>query len=149
MGALVSASWLVTACGVLPQQAGNESYEPGFVRRGPAQAGYNGTIQDIPTSIDPRTPRTQGTPGRSLALDAGERALREQQQGLGGSGAGQGGKDLGGEGGSLYGGSGAEGAAPIPTERDITRPESQVPAHRHEHGAATGGQATGGGSPRR
>lgn len=84
-GALVPASWLVTACGVLPQNAGNESYHPGFVREGPAQAGYNGTIQQLPTSIDPRTPEKAGTSGRSLPMDLGERALREQQ-GKGGSG---------------------------------------------------------------
>jgi hypothetical protein len=89
MGALVSASWLVTACGVLPQNAGNESYRPGFVRESPAEAGYNGTIQHLPTSIDPRTPEKEGTSGRSLPMDLGERALMEQQ-GLGGSGAAQG-----------------------------------------------------------
>jgi hypothetical protein len=84
VGALASASWLGAACGGLPQNAGNETFNPGQVRD-PAQSGYNGTIKDLPTSIDPRTPQTDGTPGRSLAMDPGERALREQQ-GLGGSG---------------------------------------------------------------
>jgi hypothetical protein len=84
LGALASASWLVMACGALPQQPGNDSYAPGLVR-GPAQAGYNGTIRDIPTSIDPRTPQTDGVSGRTLPMDLGERALR-QQQGVGGSG---------------------------------------------------------------
>ncbi|WNG50835.1 hypothetical protein F0U60_46960 [Archangium minus] len=86
VGALASAAWLVSAC-ESAQQPGNESFSPGFVRN-PAQAGFNGTIKDIPTSIDPRTPQTEGTPGRSLPLDAGERALLEQQrqQGMGGSG---------------------------------------------------------------
>jgi hypothetical protein len=90
MGALVSASWLVVACSRLPQQPGNESFRPGLVRETPAQAGYNGTIQDLKSSIDPRTPDKEGTPGRSLPMDPGERALMEQQQGLGGSGSGAG-----------------------------------------------------------
>ena len=84
MGVLASASWLVAACGALPQQPGNESFAPGGERT-PAQTGYNGTIKDIPTSIDPRTPEKEGTTGRSLAMDNGERALLEQQ-GMGGSG---------------------------------------------------------------
>ncbi|HEX8822966.1 MAG TPA: hypothetical protein VF794_23765, partial [Archangium sp.] len=86
-GALASASWWVAACGALPQQAGNESYKPGAVeKKSGAEAGYNGTIKDIPTSIDPRTPKTNGTPGRSLAMDPGEQALLESR-GLGGSGS--------------------------------------------------------------
>jgi hypothetical protein len=89
MGVLVSAAWLMTACNSLPQQPGNESYRPGFVRD-PAQSGYNGTIKDLRSSIDPRTPDKEGTPGRSLPMDVGEQALMEQQQGLGGSGAGAG-----------------------------------------------------------
>lgn len=108
LGALAAASGWMVACGALPQQAGNESYNPGFVRS-PEQAGYNGTIQDIPTSIDPRTPEAQGTPGRSLLLDPGERALLEA--------LGEGSRDDG----SIYGGSGSEGAAPIPTEGDRRR----------------------------
>lgn len=90
LGVLASASWLATACGSLPQQPGNESFSPGFVREpGPMQGGFNGTIKDNPTSIDPRTPEAQGTPGRSLAYDPGERAVRKQQGelGLGGSGS--------------------------------------------------------------
>ncbi|QRK09851.1 hypothetical protein JQX13_07005 [Archangium violaceum] len=87
LGALASAAWLVSAC-ESAQHPGNESFSPGFVRN-PVQVGYNGTIKDIPTSIDPRTPQAEGTPGRSLPFDLGERALIEQrrQQGMGGSGA--------------------------------------------------------------
>jgi hypothetical protein len=98
-GALASAAWLVSACGALPQNSGNETFRPGQARD-PAQAGYNGTIKDIPTSIDPRTPEKDGTPGRSLALDLGERALREQQ-GQGGSGQASGSLEQGAQ-GSLY-----------------------------------------------
>ena len=62
LGALASASWLVSACGALPQQGNTYAVAPGFVR--PAeQAGYNGTIRDIPTSIDPRTPEADGVHG--------------------------------------------------------------------------------------
>jgi hypothetical protein len=88
LGVLASASGWMAACGKLPQQPGNESYNPGF-ERSPEQtrALYNGTIQDIPTSIDPRTPDKAGTPGRSLAMDPGEQALIEMRGGaVGGSG---------------------------------------------------------------
>jgi hypothetical protein len=34
-----------------------------------ADRGYNGTIADVGSSIDPRTPETEGTPGRSLMTD--------------------------------------------------------------------------------
>jgi hypothetical protein len=90
LGALASASWLASACGALPQQAGNDSFSPGFVRGpSPQEGSFNGTIRDIPTSIDPRTPQAQGTPNRSLAYDSGELALLKQsgELGLGGSGS--------------------------------------------------------------
>jgi hypothetical protein len=77
-GVLASAAGVV-GCGVLPQQAGNDSYQPGFTRD-PKVSLYNGTIEQIPTSIDPRTPDKQGTPNRSLAMDNGERALLGQRQ---------------------------------------------------------------------
>ncbi len=99
LGALASASWLVAACGALPDYPGNATYRPGLTRS-PEQSGYNGTITDNPTSIDPRTPQTAGTQGRSLAMDPGQRALLEQQ-GQGGSGQGAGGLEQG-AGGSLY-----------------------------------------------
>ncbi|MFL5359169.1 hypothetical protein [Archangium sp.] len=90
LGALASASWLASACGALPQQAGNDSFSPGFVRgSSPQESGNNGTIKDLPTSIDPRTPQAQGTPNRSLPYDPGEMALLKQsgELGLGGSGS--------------------------------------------------------------
>ncbi|MFY0571603.1 hypothetical protein ACN28E_48340 [Archangium lansingense] len=106
LGALASASWLVSACGALPQQGNTYAVAPGFVR--PAeQAGYNGTIRDIPTSIDPRTPEADGVQGRSLRMDAGERALLGAEQGLGGSGSTP--PAQGPEGGPLYEETGAEG----------------------------------------
>ncbi|WP_257453459.1 hypothetical protein [Archangium lipolyticum] len=119
LGALTSASWLVAACGLLPQQPGNDSFEPGQVRD-PALAGYNGTIKDIPTSIDPRTPQTDGTQGRSLLMDSGERALREQrgEEGVGGGGPAP------VPGSPLYMNQGAQGGALRPS-REL--PAAQVP----------------------
>ncbi|WNG30633.1 hypothetical protein F0U62_46425 [Cystobacter fuscus] len=90
-GVLASAAAGVVGCAKLPQQAGNDTYQPGFTRD-PKVSLYNGTIQQIPTSIDPRTPDKQGTPNRSLLMDPGERALLGQRQskneelGMGGSG---------------------------------------------------------------
>jgi hypothetical protein len=90
-GVLASAAAGVVGCAKLPQQAGNDTYQPGFTRD-PKVSLYNGTIQQLPTSIDPRTPDKQGTPNRTLLMDAGERALRGERQskneeiGMGGSG---------------------------------------------------------------
>ncbi|WNG61336.1 hypothetical protein F0U59_46495 [Archangium gephyra] len=111
-GVLASASWLVSACGSLPQQ-GTYEVAPGFARS-PAQSGYNGTIQDNPTSIDPRTPEAQGTQGRSLRMDPGERALLEAQgEAMGGSGTTLSAPAPGG--GPLYEELGAEGNAIAPS----------------------------------
>ena len=87
-GVLVAAAWALSACGVLPQQAGNDTFQPGFTR-GPDMPLYNGTIEQNPTSIDPRTPAKAGTEGRSLAMDRGQQALLNQElggEGVGGSG---------------------------------------------------------------
>ena len=87
-GVLVSAAVGAMACSKLPQQAGNKSLHPGFAR-GPDMPLYNGTIADIPTSIDPRTPQTEGTPNRSLRMDRGQEAMlapRLRGEGVGGSG---------------------------------------------------------------
>ncbi len=35
----------------------------------PADRGYNGTIAQLGSSIDPRTPEKEGTPGRTLMTD--------------------------------------------------------------------------------
>nr|AYM53849.1 hypothetical protein [Archangium sp.] len=109
-GGLASASWLVSACGALPKQGDTYVVAPGFARS-PAQSGYNGTIRDNPTSIDPRTPEAQGTQGRSLLMDPGERALLEAQGGaMGGSGSTP--PAQGPEGGPVYEELGTEGGAP-------------------------------------
>jgi len=111
-GALASASWLVSACGVLPKQGDTFEVAPGFTRS-PAQTGYNGTIKDIPTSIDPRTAEAKGTPGRSLLLDPGERARLEAQGAMGGSGSAP--PAPGPEGGPQYEELGAEGSVIAPS----------------------------------
>ncbi|MFE8602673.1 hypothetical protein [Archangium violaceum] len=142
-GVLASASWLVSACGTLPQQ-GTYEVAPGFARS-PAQSGYNGTIQDNPTSIDPRTPEAQGTQGRSLRMDLGERALLEAQGGaMGGSGVTPSAPAPGG--GPLYEELGAEGNAIAPSnevpssqgvgnDRPTTAPtHGGVPAKRGSRG---------------
>jgi len=114
LGALASASWWMAACGKLPQQPGNESYNPGFERSPEqTQALYNGTIQDIPTSIDPRTPDKAGTAGRSLAMDPGEQALNDMRGGMGGSGTVP--PAPGPEGGVQYEGLGSMGSAIAPS----------------------------------
>jgi hypothetical protein len=53
--------------------------------------GYNGTIRDIGSSIDPRTPENEGTPDRSLSEDLAWTRLRQSMQGVGGGGAALGG----------------------------------------------------------
>jgi hypothetical protein len=142
VGALVSASWWVAACGVLPQQAGNSSYAPGSAQvQNPAHAGYNGTIKDIPTSIDPRTPKTSGTPGRSLAMDPGERALLESR-GMGGSGSSSTPPAPGPEGGPQYEELGAEGSIIAPS-RELPAAqgmENDRPTQPNSPGGAPAGQ---------
>jgi hypothetical protein len=133
--ALTVVAWLAPACGRLPQQPGNESYRAGFVRSSPLQEGYNGTIKQIPTSIDPRTPQTEGTPGRSLVMDAGERALLEaQRRGVGGSGAGPQYEPLGAE------GSGVEPSLEAPAEERGT--VGGGPGQRSGASAGTPAQGT-------
>jgi hypothetical protein len=103
-GALVAVSGMALACEGLPRNPGEFTIQPGQ-KRSPEQAGYNGTIQDIPTSIDPRTPETDGTPGRSLAVDLGMQRME-------GTGSGTGGMA---EDAAIYGGSGEAGSAQGPT----------------------------------
>jgi hypothetical protein len=130
-GVLAAAVGLLGGCTKLPQGAGNGTYHKGFVR-GPDMPLYNGTIADIPTSIDPRTPDKQGTPNNSLAMDPGERALLEQREGR---------KITSGVGG--YGGS---GPAPTPgmtpykslgAEGSMIAPSSQLPASQSLIGTET------------
>lgn len=103
LAALASGALVGAACGVAPRMGGENTREPprnffGANRESPEQTrerqlatdrGYNGTIQDIGSSIDPRTPEKQGVQNRSLPADlAWQRMGQSQnQQGLGGSGS--------------------------------------------------------------
>lgn len=48
--------------------------------------GYNGTIQDLGSSIDPRTPEKEGMRGNSRRVDVTGRPAPSTQLGTGGSG---------------------------------------------------------------
>jgi hypothetical protein len=139
LGALASATWLVSACESAQQPGNTYEVAPGFTRRAD-QTGYNGTIRDIPTSIDPRTPEAQGTPGRSLLLDPGERALLDAQGGaMGGSGSTP--PAPGPEGGPLYDELGAEGS--------VIAPSNEVPAAQGVGNDRPTNPNTPGGAPAR
>ncbi len=106
-GVLVAASGMATACGILehfPRNPG-EYVVPPSQQRTPEQLGYNGTIRDIPTSIDPRTPEKDGTMGRSLEVDLGVQRMEGPGSGTGGLA----------EDSAAYGGSGEVGSAKTPT----------------------------------
>lgn len=127
---VVAAAAGLMGCNWLPQQAGNDSYHPGFAR-GPDMPIYtNGTIADHPTSIDPRTPDKQGAQARSLMMDPGELALLKQrggseEMGTGGSGPAP------APGSSPYLGLGAAGSVLVPTNQSPTSqslPASNVEA---------------------
>lgn len=103
VGALASAAVLGSGCGVFPQQGGYDPRAPrmnvfGGVLDTPQETqarqlttdrGFNGTIKDLGSSIDPRTRETMGVPGRSLPQDLAWRAkgagLKEGEA-VGGSG---------------------------------------------------------------
>lgn len=138
LGALASAS-LLSACGILPEEQQGEYVIPPGTPRGVEELGYNETIEDLPTSIDPRTPEAMGTPGRSLREDLGERALREEREAAAIGGAGEdvempehrviSADDLPGVGDeAMYGGSGAPGAAALPRQGTIAEPDPGPPA---------------------
>jgi hypothetical protein len=85
LGGLASAVLLSTGCGRLPDTGGRRAGDPpedffGGVVGTPsteelsryhysADRGFNGTIAQLGSSIDPRTPETEGTPGRSRMED--------------------------------------------------------------------------------
>ncbi len=85
LGGAASALLLSVGCGRLERTGGRSEHEPRLSffgalaqdQRGgdpgrfhaPKDRGYNGTIVDIGSSIDPRTPELEGTPGRSLMTD--------------------------------------------------------------------------------
>jgi hypothetical protein len=103
LAALASGALVGAACGVAPRMGGEDAREPprdffGVNRESPEQRearqlardrGYNGTIQDIGSSIDPRTPDKEGVRDRSLPADLAWQRMgqRQNQQGLGGSGS--------------------------------------------------------------
>ncbi|MBN1204951.1 MAG: hypothetical protein JXB05_08500 [Myxococcaceae bacterium] len=112
LGGLAAAALLSVGCGWLPETGGRRQGDPpkdffgGPVGHATpenvapyqlrADRGFNGTISELGSSIDPRTPETQGTLGRSLQQDitgymgreatelSGERA--PTSLGIGGSG---------------------------------------------------------------
>jgi hypothetical protein len=69
--------------------ANRESPEQTRERQLTTDRGYNGTIHDVGSSIDPRTPDKQGVQNRSLPVDLAWQRMgqRQNQQGLGGSGS--------------------------------------------------------------
>lgn len=113
LGGVASAVLLSVGCGRMMQTGGSDPLEPplsifGALEREarggdpdrfhyPSERGYNGTIADLGSSIDPRTPEKEGTPGRSRMVDItgymGKPALvaaaREARmsQAIGGSGS--------------------------------------------------------------
>lgn len=82
LGGLATVALLGAGCGLLPVSGGRHADDPrsdffgGLKRNVPddyysrTQAdryrGFNGTIAQLGSSIDPRTPEKEGTPGRSL-----------------------------------------------------------------------------------
>ncbi|XXF77321.1 hypothetical protein P2318_30360 [Myxococcaceae bacterium GXIMD 01537] len=102
LGALASALALGSACGILPETGGYDPRTPpenifGGIRISPEQIrerqlstnrGFNGTIQDIGSSIDPRTAAKAGEQGNSLPVDLAWRKAEvpKTQEGTGGSG---------------------------------------------------------------
>jgi hypothetical protein len=102
LGAFAAAALVGAACGPVVTMGGEGPQEPqesffGVVPHGQGQVregqlttdrGYNGTIQDLGSSIDPRTPDKAGVQGRSIPVDLAWQKMgqRQNQQGLGGSG---------------------------------------------------------------
>jgi hypothetical protein len=100
-GGVLAAALLGSACGMVTRQGGPNQEEPpqSFfgnpvgsaeqirATQNSTDRGYNGTIQDIGSSIDPRTPENAGTPDRSLPEDLAWARLRQSMQGVGGAGA--------------------------------------------------------------
>jgi hypothetical protein len=95
LGALAGAALVAAACGEIPRMGGDDPHEPRenffgapreakekiVERQLATDRGYNGTIRDVGSSIDPRTPEKAGVQGRSLPAD-----LAWQRAGQGGSG---------------------------------------------------------------
>jgi hypothetical protein len=81
-------------CGYLPETGGSDPQGPPktFIgsrtelRHVSPDRGYNSTIQDMGSSIDPRTPETEGMRGNSRLVDVTGRPAPSTQLGTGGSG---------------------------------------------------------------
>jgi hypothetical protein len=117
-----------TGCGGLPEQGGRMPDQPrgnAFAQRGnqapalkdmeggqpqeqlppwtiSANRGYNGTIRQIGSSIDPRTPQTDGQQNNSIWDDAGK-MMQDRYSTLGGSTYSPTAYGLGGEDGAEQG----------------------------------------------
>jgi hypothetical protein len=100
---LAAVALLSVGCGKLPATGGQHpddpprnflgtkmrNVPPDFYSRFqyPQDRGYNGTIQSIGSSIDPRTPEREGTRGNSRQTDVtGRPAPAGPELGIGGSG---------------------------------------------------------------
>ncbi|WP_426755180.1 hypothetical protein [Myxococcus sp. Y35] len=127
--ALAAGTVLAVGCGPLPETGGRQPDEPrgSFVaQRGdqaeamknmeggntnaalppwtmPSNRGYNGTIAQIGSSIDPRTAQKDGTQGRSLLDDAGN-MMQDRYAAEGGAAYSPAAHGLGGEDGAALGG---------------------------------------------
>ncbi|MCP3100615.1 hypothetical protein LZ198_17225 [Myxococcus sp. K15C18031901] len=124
----VGAVWSV-GCGGLPETGGKQPDEPrggAFAQRGTqpealldmqgeihaekappylmtADRGHNGTIKQIGSSIDPRTPKLEGQQNKSIHDDSGK--MMQHRYGLeGGAGYSPSAQGLGGEDGASVGG---------------------------------------------
>jgi hypothetical protein len=99
LSGLAAVALLGVGCGRLPESGAVE--QPGSPKnffatkpRGVPQGqfhvspdrGYNGTIQQLGSSIDPRTPETMGMQGNSRLVDVTGRPAPSTQLGTGGSG---------------------------------------------------------------
>ncbi|GHG95159.1 hypothetical protein [Comamonas sp. JC664] len=81
----------------------------------PSNRGYNGTIGQIGSSIDPRTPQNDGAQNRSIQDDAGK-MMQDRYSVEGGAGYAPAAQGLGGEDGAAVGGNRhrhASGYAPL------------------------------------
>ncbi|SEL25043.1 hypothetical protein SAMN05444354_10520 [Stigmatella aurantiaca] len=119
LGGLVTATLLSVGCGRLPESGGAQPDAPrmSFFKTQlhgvspetysdyqlPRDRGFNGTIADVGSSIDPRTPEKEGMPERTRQVDVTGRpapatplsAAMEGTGGSGSAGSGEGSSDLG------------------------------------------------------
>jgi hypothetical protein len=107
LGGLVTATVLSVGCGRLPESGGAQpdapklSFFKGELHSVPPSVysdyqlsrdrGFNGTIADVGSSIDPRTPQAEGMPERTRLVDVTGRPapstpLSATLEGTGGSG---------------------------------------------------------------